>query len=292
MTASSLPYATIRCQTQVFRPVEVYDPRGRYQLHSIIHGAIGRELSKRNRYHCFKAAEGSRLPAPLLMGNVTVVSQSDTVLEPGDSVDFQVRVLGPGLECLKEIAEAIGQAVWTGIGGKVNAETHRGSLYAHHVSIETAAWSPQLDGNPEDQVFTTGANLIFQAPIALQLGSEITTKKFSLDLFSKSLLYRYGPIEPGRSSVWASYGQGAAPLPAQSYWSGLKLIWHECEKFDWALHRHDGSPQPKQEISGLSGRATLIGNISPALPLLRIASMLGVGTGTSLGLGQFQIQIL
>jgi hypothetical protein len=292
---SQLNYATINLFTEVIQPFRQFDSDGRYLPNALIHGALGPELQKRGLYYCFKSPNLGE-PAPLILRSVVFKSEIKSIITAGTRCDIELLILGPGLEHVRQIAEASSTALWKGLGGPLDSTGRRGSLYTHEIQLSSASWAPIIETGATESVFRNGVILKFVSPLAIKMDDTGAINPLSLVQFRNLTLARFGALgDSKRLTFWETYGEGQSPCPTKEFWESLEIYWHSFQELSWAPHQHDGRVVMNKKGSGgksergLSGTFSLSGNLLDLLPLLRLASSVGIGLRTNYGMGQFEI---
>lgn len=240
------------------------------------------------------ARKFSQAPRPFVLNPPLTSRQS---FHPGDTLDFDLVLLGPAIEALPYfiyIFQEIGKKGLGREGGRyelVRVETpgpengnppdgqpviiYEGeTIFANRLNIETgpAAW-------PEDEAVQE-VSLELATPLRLKVKGDLATT-LTFPLFWENLSRRLGLLA-------SFYGDHASEpdftdLTAQS--QGIAVKQSRLHWYDW--ERYSPSKKDLLKLGGLKGTITFTGKLGPFLPYLRLGEQVNVGQGTTFGLGRY-----
>ena len=221
---------------------------------------------------------------------------------PGDELSFGLTLMGRAMDCLPYVVYSISEMCRTGLGA------NRGRFELKEVSAKG------LNGD-RHPVYSHESNIIYEAPglvlseligrqmramEALAARSDRAKLKFltparirvkddlqiglSFELLVRNLLRRV-------SMLAAVHGEGRMDLDYRGLIERASRVRVEHSSLRWwDLERFSNRQSGKMKLGGLIGEVEYEGKgLEEFVPLLVAGEMLNVGTGTSLGLGKYEI---
>lgn len=214
---------------------------------------------------------------------------------PKDTLTAKLHLFGPARRHLRPLLAGFSQLGHLGMG------RGRGKLALFDVRDLTSGGSLMRGGALEVSgitAHTVGLEAWAQAPTKLRVHFETPVQlmrqgKMVERLDFSELIYQCA----SRLEVMA-HCHGSFPEDARQPrdWSTLARQAH-IELYDQDLmavefERWSSRQQRKHPLRGLSGHLDLSGDLQPFMPLLKAASMLAIGKGTSFGLGQIRLEVI
>ena len=214
------------------------------------------------------------------------------VYEPGEKLPFNLLLIGPALDYVPYLIvtlQAMGKTASAAVGQDVSAA----SCHAQSVSPADAAYlyrrrkycsSGQRTGDKTqdllvDEFSPSQLELQFITPVRLTQGGRLQDE-ISCELLVRAILRRLHDLVPEASSE-----QNHTDLLAAA--QEIEVTKQELQWYDW--ERYSSRQKSRMKLGGLLGTATLAGNLTPFMPLLRWGELLHVGKNTVFGLGQNRI---
>lgn len=215
--------------------------------------------------------------------------------DPGETLAFELVLLGPAVNALPYFVEALARLGQYGLGKRrgrydiLKVEIVRGDLTSPiHPAITpdlstlahmSDAAVSRLEGRAE------AVRIHCLTPLRLMENGHLTTRLTFARLF-KSLVRRltllsrfYGTSVP--PSHFSMLELGSETVKEGKY----DLVW-----YDW--ERYSGRQKTSMRLGGLRGSCDFIGDMGPFLPYLRLGAQVNLGQGTVFGLGKYEVSVL
>lgn len=263
-----------------------------------IYGILGRALMKVNPRayeHVFRV-EAPRsyehykktpiLPSPFVL---KVVQEPKEMFEKGDLYVFDLVLIGQSIHYLHDVMDSLVEIENMEVGNK--SKQARGEMKLSCIEFyESADRVLPLFSTSQVCLFripeTVGKNserlqLNFLSPV--NLGKSELPKKLAFDLVTKRMLGRLELLSLFYAPDF-SFEQTAVSFLEQS----ALQIEHLESKFESQNVVHSRIKPYYAHI----GQASFQGNFEPFLPLLHLFEQLHIGSNTSAGLGEFELQLL
>ena len=220
----------------------------------------------------------------------------------GEELSFGLTLVGRAIDCLPYVVYSISEMCRTGLGAnrgrfdlkEVTAKGLNGDRHPVYSDESTIIYdAPGLDlreligirmrglegaAGPSDR-----AKLKFLTPARIRVKDDLQTG-LSFELLVRNLLRRV-------SMLAAVHGEGRMDLDYRGLTerAGRVRVEHSSLRW-WDLERFSNRQSGKMKLGGLIGEVEYEGDaIEKFLPLLFAGELLHVGTGTSFGLGKYQI---
>lgn len=210
-------------------------------------------------------------------------------LRRGDTLAFDLVLIGPALARLAVIANAWANALRLPLGKERGAARLRGITTESGQVIYDAA-SRRLQAHAQHVTLapsppTHGATLAFSTPLNLrQQGRELDAASVTLRDLIRALIRRTEEIcafQLGRPL--------ALDVPALLQAAERLQVRHSL--FDQGWERYSNRQQRSMQVAGVSGHWHLRGDLAPLWPLLQLGQWLHVGKKCSFGLGHYKLLI-
>ena len=238
----------------------------------------------------------SNLPHPFIIEPPLV---RQTVFGPGDELSFGLVLIGKSVSFLPYIIFALDQMARKGLGKNRGQFILRAVRAVDSLRPDSAIrifdqHSQRLDGDFKPSTFAdilsgrhaAGVNKIrlnFCTPTRIVHNSRIVDS-FTFDILMRAVLRRVSLL--GRihcNSEW--------DLPfSEMIRDAAEMVMVEKSKLEWVdWERYSNRQRSKMKLGGFTGSVLLSGDITPFMPLLRLAAILHVGKNTSFGLGKYEM---
>lgn len=215
----------------------------------------------------------------------------------GQDLAFNLLLMGRAIDYLPYIIYTVSQMAERGLGvdrarfeltnvSMLDVNDQPISIYAkgelaavaqpsHSLAEIVAAHQRQPDQSDK-------LTLRFITPARIRVEGDLQTK-FSFSLLVRSLLRRWSLLTAlyGQNPLQLNFGEIIAQAEAITI-AQSQLHW-------WDVSRYSNRQQAKLKIGGFIGEITYQGDIAPFVPLVRVGEWLHIGSGTSFGLGKYQI---
>jgi len=314
----SIPYLRLRVTLHADDPAELPAFHG-----SMLRGAFGHALRRLTctmgpeqpcatcvlRRTCFYTRLFEPIldeaPAPFLRGVTSVVRPyvfeprgGAGRLAPGDPLAFDLLLFGQAIELQAYAVLAIERMARGGLAkGRARFRLHQvealapdhrwQTLYAPGVPLTRPA--PPSPAPPELPVQTETTPeqplaLRFLTPLRLKVRDRLADRPNVRDLVFNTLrrILELAAVHAPEAAVDWSFRAYLAQTAAVQVLSA-HLAWHDQER--WS-HRQNAA----MTLGGVVGRLVLTGDLTPFLPLLRIAEVVHIGKGATFGLGKIAVE--
>ncbi|MEW6185986.1 MAG: CRISPR system precrRNA processing endoribonuclease RAMP protein Cas6 [Thermodesulfobacteriota bacterium] len=222
---------------------------------------------------------------------------SQTHFQPGDSLDFNLILLGRFNEYLPYFVYAIEQMGRIGIGKKINGKHSHFQLQA--VSIEgrrvyDSVGKKLIKAEPEDLLLERSGmgnpdqnkdeiRLWLQTPLRLKFDNRLKAE-LPFHVLIRGALRRIAVLN-------TRFGTGEPALDYKGLVAGasaIKIKESNLHWFDWK--RYSNRQEQAMLMGGMVGEVTYQGDLKEFLPFLRYCEKVHLGKATTFGLGQIQLQ--
>jgi hypothetical protein len=211
----------------------------------------------------------------------------------GDSLQFNVVLIGTGIQFLPFFIAAFGQAGIDGLGAgrfKYHLESVEQLIEGKNILLweggNTLVARPNeqlLTDNPDDQSVNT-IIMDLQTPLRLRDGGSLSAD-LSFTLLMRSIFRRL-------DLLGKIHGSGALHIPYRDYLLQADDIKIQAERTDlrWIeWERYSNRQKSSLKMGGLCGRVCYTGDLTIFMPYLLMAQELHAGKGTAFGLGKIAI---
>lgn len=209
-------------------------------------------------------------------------------LQPGQTLDFGLVLLGKALDHLPTIILAWQRALRTGLGQERATATlldMRHEACHHNLLTEELPLAPLPVVIPAAPALGGQASLHFQTPLRLQVqGKPVRAAQLTARHLLIALARRYQLLQDVHLGP-AAPQQDFSHLLAQA--DAIELEPQELRWFDWG--RFSQRQQQEMQFGGLLGSVTLRGNLATFAQLLHLGQWLHVGKNASFGLGGYRL---
>lgn len=225
------------------------------------------------------------------------------VYEAGDSADFDVLLVGSAISLFPAVAAAyalVGAAGFRGRDGRFAIESIRvvsedEALELGHPADIHLDWfgnqwtAEQLDALPslsfvrQDEEVADCVSLSLVTPMRLRKQGVLLARDLPFDFLIDRLCERAWLLGELYCDVVAPDFDDLVRAAASISVHASSLSWT-----DWT---RNSARSGRVAFGGLTGTASYGGNMSPFLPLLRFGSAMGVGQGTTMGMGQYAMNV-
>ncbi len=245
-------------------------------------------------------------PAPALVdgsAHPTGKWAREVTLAADDAVVFGLTLLGPAIEHLPFLLYALHEMAEHGLSvrrhrfeltqvNRLTPDGARATLYtgATQQLTSTAAPPPRLSDWSAARLtalnLSAGENLKlrFVTPLRIRVLDDLQAR-LSFELLARNLLRRI-------SMLLAAHGSG----PLELDYHGLLARTTQVQALDsrlrwWDWGRYSNRQQTRMKLGGLVGEAEFGGDeLAEFLPLVAAGEVVRVGSGTSFGLGKYEIE--
>ena len=235
------------------------------------------------------AGKFRQAPRPYVLNPPLTTRQT---FHPGDTLDFELVLLGPAVEALPYFIHIFQELGRRGLGRErgrfelleVAAVTANGNypVYARDQGT-LAPFAPEagpVTWPGDDQV--REITLEFLTPVRLKEKADLVTRLDFPQLFAA--------LSRRLQLLAAFYGNRAA-LPdlaaLQRQAATISVTHYDLHWFDW--ERYSRRQETAMKLGGLRGQITFGGPMAAFLPYLRLGEQVHIGQGNTFGLGYFKI---
>ncbi len=228
----------------------------------------------------------SAIPLPFVIEPPEMGKQT---LKRGDTLSFNMVLIGQAIQHLPLITKAWQQALENGLG------KGKSSLLLHNIVFEPEQTAEQVvyqygekeriaspEFNPLPLTMTDQISIQLKSPLRIQKKGKVLSNNMCGRDFLMALMRRYYLLKE-------FYGE-AYQAPDFSY-----LVQHaekiDCTtRFEWyEWQRYSSRQKQKMMFGGVVGELKLQGDLSVFLPMLLLGQWLHVGNKTTFGMGHYQI---
>jgi len=237
------------------------------------------------------AGKFRQAPRPYVLNPPLTTRQT---FHPGDTLDFELVLLGPAIEALPYFIQLFHDQGRRGLGRERGrfallrvdqVRDGKTQLIYEGASRTLYAWEPE----PEPELVSgPGANqdstvtLEFLTPLRLKEKGDLVTH-LTFPLLWERLRQRLTLL----AAFYGNYDQ----KPNLSYLSALaetvRLQENRLSWYDW--QRYSSRQRELMKLGGLKGSITFRGDLRPFLPYLRLGELVNLGQGTTFGLGRYRL---
>ncbi|MGA2403994.1 MAG: CRISPR system precrRNA processing endoribonuclease RAMP protein Cas6 [Syntrophobacteraceae bacterium] len=259
------------------------------------------------------AAKFSQAPPPYVLNPPLTNRQA---FHPGDSLDFELVLIGPAIEALPYFIYTFTEMGKRGLGrergryalacvdlvrGEESIRVYDGAaqmLTAYPLNDYTQH-QPEENGVSDITLhFLTPLRLKVKGDLVTQLTFPVLFERLAQRLILLTAFYGSGAASEGKRRVWPdSPGCGGPPPAALPDFSPLLTLAQsivvtndELHWYDW--ERYSARQKETMKYGGLRGNMTISGNVAPLLPCLRLGEVVNVGQATTFGLGRFKMEVI
>jgi CRISPR/Cas system endoribonuclease Cas6 (RAMP superfamily) len=213
-----------------------------------------------------------------------------SVVPAGERVALQVALIGPGVKYLPHfirILDAMGKGGDFGgrfrvarvvSGVQPSTEIYDGG--ARKFVGELLEWAPGGEVAGAKRI-----RLDFVTPLRMRVGGRYEVRPSFVDV-AQSLLRRIHLLS-------AIYGEGGPEAewmhPLLAVADGARTTKRDFEVFRW--DRMSGRQGRRIEMDGVTGTVEAEGDLGALVPYFRLGKWLHVGSGTSMGLGRYEMEV-
>lgn len=216
-----------------------------------------------------------------------------TRYQKGDALQFNVVLIGTGIQFLPFFIAAFGQAGLDGFGaGLYRFRLESVEQLRREEKVLLWDGGNQILAKPIEQILTDEQNgekvntisLVLQTPLRL-VDSGSLSADLRFNLLMRSIFRRL-------DLLGKTHGQGALQIPYRDYLARadeVKMLMEETQLSwnDW--ERYSNRQKRPLKMGGLCGRLSYQGDLSIFMPYLRMAQEIHVGKGTVFGLGKIAL---
>lgn len=215
------------------------------------------------------------------------------VYEPGEKLPFNLLLIGPALDYVPYLIVTLQAMGENGIGrGRGKMSVRQVAMHNPYRRLTQLIYTDaenivhpanELEIKTQDllvdEFSPSQLELQFITPVRLTQGGRLQDE-ISCELLVRAILRRLHDLVPEASSE-----QDHTDLLAAA--QEIEVTKQELQWYDW--ERYSSRQKSRMKLGGLLGTATLAGNLTPFMPLLRWGELLHVGKNTVFGLGQYRI---
>ena len=235
------------------------------------------------------AAKFRQAPRPYILNPPLTTHQA---FHPGDTLDFELVLLGPAIEALPYFIQLFYDQGRRGLGrergrfsllevnqfrnGKIQLvyEGPTRTLYAWEAELGPEVCPGAKHISTVTLEFLTPLRLKERGDLLTHLTFPILWERLRQRLTLLAAFYGNRDQEPDLSYL-------SAPAEAVSL-KESRLSWH-----DW--QRYSSRQRKLMKLGGLKGSITFSGELTPFLPYLRLGAQVNIGQGTTFGLGRYRL---
>lgn len=236
--------------------------------------------------------QSTNLPHPFV---ISPPMTPKTTIEPGESLSFQVGLIGQAIEYLPYFVYAFDQLGEMGLGreqgkyslDRVTATVTQNEIYNNQTTTLTGDYTIQqfadfcnISENSDSGTIT----LNFLTPTRILYQNRLIDK-LPIEIFIRNLLRRASLLAQIHcNQTWdLNYQELLEWVPEQIHLVENSLTWRDWERFS-------RRQQQKQLLGGFVGKVTYHGQLSPLLPLFYLGQYIHLGKNTSFGMGKYLIE--
>ena len=237
------------------------------------------------------AAKFRQAPRPYILNPPLTTRQT---FHPGDTLDFDLVLLGPAIEALPYFIQLFYDQGRRGLGRERGrfallrvdqVRDGKTELIYEGASRTLYAWEPE----PQPELVSgSGANqdstvtLEFFTPLRLKEKGDLVTE-LTFPLLWERLWQRLNLL----AAFYGYHEQRADLARLSAAAETVRLQENRLSWYDW--QRYSSRQRELMKLGGLKGRITFRGDLRHFLPYLRLGEMVNLGQGTTFGLGHYRL---